>query len=348
MRGDGKRVPAVVSGATDPCPLRVTGSGASPPFEVPEGRAVGFDGAGRNILVDVTRLARLSPARIVIIQDVTGSLNRGSVSYAISRSCGDASTDEPSADGATTPLYLGRFTVHGPRLPAFGATAVYPVGAESATSTDVVGCSVTVTVSGVPAELLGRRRTDPDAHLVRRRPLRPLRLRVRHRLRRRRGRARGRYGGARIRQRPDRRDPAEGTSGDDSAVVSTEPDVRIVARLLSNGKIEFGLQQRLTHNTWADRQFPRARLFPTDAPVGRWLVSSPLSLAVTLRADEMASEVEVRIVARRSAAGRVEFGLQQRFAGGSWGDRHLPPRRFFPAGATVERWLGSSVIDLSG
>ena len=62
--GDGKRVPAVVSGATDPCPLRVTGSGASPPFEVPAGRAVGFDGAGRNILVDVTRLARLQPARI--------------------------------------------------------------------------------------------------------------------------------------------------------------------------------------------------------------------------------------------------------------------------------------------
>ena len=61
----------------------------------------------------------------------------------------------------------------------------------------------------------------------------------------------------------------------------------------------------------------------------------------------MASEVQVRIVARRSTAGRVEFGLQQRITGGSWSDRRLPPRRFFPAEATVERWLGSSVIDLS-
>ena len=349
--GDGKRVPAVVAGATDPCPMRVTGSGASPPFEVPEGRAVGFDGAGRNILVDVTRLARLSPARIVIIQDVTGSLNRGSVSYAISRSCGDASTDEPSADGATTPLYLGRFTVHGPRLPAFGATAVYPVGAESATSTDVVGCSVTVTVSGVPPSCAvaggptqtltwsadapfdhfdfeffigcGVGAADPEV-----------------------GTAEPESGSG-APAGGTTTDP-EGTSGDDAAVQSTEPEVRIVARKLANGKIEFGLQQRRTHNTWEDRQFPRARLFPTNAPVGRWLVSSPLSLAVTMRADEMASAVEVRIVARRSAAGRVEFGLQQRFAGGSWGDRHLPPRRFFPAGATVDRWLGSSVIDLSG
>ena len=341
--GDGKRVSAVVSGATERCPLRVTGSGAPTPFEVPGGRAVEFDGSGRNILVDVTRLARLTPARIAIIQDVTGSLNRGAVSYAISRSCGDASTDEPSADGATTPLYLGRFTVHGPNLPAFGATAVYPVGAESATSTDVVGCSVTVVVSGLPAGCAvaggptqtltwsadapfdhfdfefdiacGVGTADPGSGTAE--PERPT-------------------GGS------------EATSDDDAAVTSIEPELRIVARKLGNGKIEFGLQQRRTSTTWGDHRFPRARLFPANAPVGRWLVSSPLTFTMALADDELAAEVDVRIVARRWADGRVEFGLQQRTARGSWGDRHLPPRRYFPAVATVDRWLGSSVIDLSG
>lgn len=351
VAGDGTRVPAVVSGATERCPLQITGSGAPTPFDVPAGRAVEFDGAGRNILVDVTRLVRLRPARIVIIQDVTGSLNRGAVSYAISRSCGDASTDEPSADGATTPLHLGRFTVHGPRLPAFGATAVYPVGAASATSTDVVGCSVTVTVSGVPAgcavaggptQTLTWSAGAPFDHF-------DFEFDIACGV----GTAEPEVGTAESESGSGTpaggasADPAA-TAGDDAAVASIEPEVRIVARKLSNGKIEFGLQQRQTPTTWDDRRFPRARLFPTNAPVGRWLVSSPLTLTVALADDELAAEVDVRIVARRSADGRVEFGLQQRFGGGSWGDRHLPPRRYFPAQATVERWLGSSVIDLSG
>ena len=236
--------------------------------------------------------------------------------------------------------------MHGPHVPTFGATAVYAVGTESATSTEVVGCSVTVTVSGVPAgcsvaggstQTLTWSADAPFDHF-------DFEFDIGCGV----GAAELEVGTAEPESGSGTTAGPEDTSGDDSAVESTEPEVRIVARKLANGKIEFGLQQRLTRNTWADRQFPRARLFPTDAPVGRWLVSSPLSLAVTLRADEMASEVEVRIVARRSAAGRVEFGLQQRFAGGSWGDRHLPPRRFFPTRATIDRWLGSSVIDLSG
>ena len=149
--GNGERAPAVLHDATARCPLRATVPDAPAPFEAPQGRGVEFDGAGRNILVDLSRLVRLSPARIVIIQDVTGSVNRGAISYAITRSCGEASTSLPTAGGATSPLYEGRYTVHGPHVPAFGATAVYPVGATSATSTAVVGCSVSVTISEVPA-----------------------------------------------------------------------------------------------------------------------------------------------------------------------------------------------------
>ena len=149
--GDGLRAPAVLHSATGSCPLRATGAHAPAPFEAPHGGGVTFDGAGLNILVDVTRLVRLRPARIVIIQDVTGSVNRGEVSYAITRSCGDASTSLPTAGGATSPLYDGRYTVHGPHVPVFGASATYAVGATSGTSSTVVGCSVTVTISGVPA-----------------------------------------------------------------------------------------------------------------------------------------------------------------------------------------------------
>lgn len=65
---------------------------------------------------------------------------------------------------------------------------------------------------------------------------------------------------------------AQDTTGgtDDSAV-------RIVARKLSDGRVEFALQQR-SGSTWGDRQLPRTRFFPTTARVGRWLVSSPLDV----------------------------------------------------------------------
>ena len=109
--------------------------------------------------------------------------------------------------------------------------------------------------------------------------------------------------------------------------------VRIVARKLDDGRIEFGLQQRLAGNSWSDRLLPSRRFFPTTATVGRWLVSSPLTLGA-------------RIVARKLDDGRIEFGLQQRLAGNSWSDRLLPSRRFFPTTATVGRWLVSSTLTL--
>jgi hypothetical protein len=335
-----------VSGATEQCPLRVTGSEAPPPFDVAAGRSVGLDGSGGNILVDVTRLVRLRPARIVIIQDVAGSLNRGAVTYAITRSCGDASTDEPSADGATTPLYPGRFTVHGPDLPAFGATAVYPVGAASATSTEVVGCSVTVAVSGVPSscsvaggptQTLTWSAAAPFDHFDFEFDIACGDAAA--------GTGTGAGGGTG--SGGGVTGDADGTTDDGSDVETGEPEVRIVARKLRNGKIEFGLQQRRSGDTWGETRLPRARLFPADAPTGRWLVSSPVTLTVALADDELAATVEVRVVGRRSGA-RVEFGLQQRTAGGAWGDRLLPPRRYLPAAATAGSWLGSSVIDLSG
>ena len=113
-------------------------------------------------------------------------------------------------------------------------------------------------------------------------------------------------------------------------------EVRIVARLLDSGKIEFGLQQRRADTTWGEQQLPERRLFPADAAVDRWLWSEELDLDFAV----------VRITARKLPDGDVEFGLQQRGADDAWGERLLPTRRFFPAEATVDEWLPSSSLDL--
>ena len=54
-------------------------------------------------------------------------------------------------------------------------------------------------------------------------------------------------------------------------------------------------------------------------------------------------ETTGRIVARRLDDGRVEFGWQP--AGGA---RVLPRQRYFPADATVDRWLRSSPVEVEG
>ncbi|MYC46381.1 MAG: hypothetical protein F4X49_12715 [Acidimicrobiia bacterium] len=116
--------------------------------------------------------------------------------------------------------------------------------------------------------------------------------------------------------------PSVAHNGEDSAAAST---LRIQARLLESGKVEFGL--RLDgERTW----LPRARLFPyPTAEVGRWLFSSPYTLS---------DATVARIQARLLASGKVEFGLQLD------GDEvWLPRARLFPyPTAEVGRWLFSS------
>ena len=116
-----------------------------------------------------------------------------------------------------------------------------------------------------------------------------------------------------------------------------DAEVRIVARKLTNGRVEFGLQQRQADRSWGDRLLPRARFFPPTTAAGRWLGSSALELSVG----------EVRIVARKLTDGRIEFGLQQRQADDSWGDRLLPRARLFPPTTAAGRWLASSPLTLT-
>ena len=60
---------------------------------------------------------------------------------------------------------------------------------------------------------------------------------------------------------------------------SHSAEVRITARQLEDGRVEFALQQRVD-GEWGERQLPRSRFFPDDAQVGRWLNSSPLTVSV--------------------------------------------------------------------
>ncbi len=139
--------------------------------------------------------------------------------------------------------------------------------------------------------------------------------------------------------------PAGGQS-DEAEETAQEPTlgVRIAAQRQEDGRTEFALQHDPDAHTgapysWGERLLPTRRFFPTGATVGRWLVSSPLTVT-----PAGGAAVTVRIMARLQADDRIEFAVQQQLAPDDWGDPRLPARRFFPAGARVGRWLVSSPV----
>ena len=67
---------------------------------------------------------------------------------------------------------------------------------------------------------------------------------------------------------------------------SATTDVRIAARLLENGKVEFGLQQR-GPTGWGERILPTKNKFPADAEVGRWLRSTPVTIGLPVDTESL-------------------------------------------------------------
>lgn len=67
------------------------------------------------------------------------------------------------------------------------------------------------------------------------------------------------------------------------AATGGEAEVRINARQLEDGRVEFALQQRVD-GEWGDRILPRSRYFPTGSD-GRWLNSSPLTVSAAEAVD---------------------------------------------------------------
>ena len=110
-----------------------------------------------------------------------------------------------------------------------------------------------------------------------------------------------------------------------SESASAASSVRITARKLGNGNIEFGLRL-----AGGEQWLPRNRFFPyATVDVGRWPRASPYG---------MSDGVDVRIRARKLDNGKVEFALQVG-ANRQW----LPSSRLFPYNtATVSQWLFAS------
>ena len=148
VHGDGQRVRHSLQSTGAPCRYQATIVRADAPFEAVQDRTVGFAEDAR--IINLTSLARLPQARIAIIQSVRGSANQGTASYNIARFCGDNGVTSPAAAVASTALQEGRFTVHAPHAPAFGATAIYPAVADGLDADTIVGCSVTVSVRDLP------------------------------------------------------------------------------------------------------------------------------------------------------------------------------------------------------
>ena len=325
-----------------PCKFRVSITNDPAPFVVSD-REKTFETDASSKSVDLSGLVSIEPARIAIIQDVVGAAPDGSgVSYDIIRSCaGVDALPAPIVPSGGQGLYRlpggdwrislteGRYTAHSDRNPNFGPGTTYQAAARSLTSSRVEGCSVSVTIKHVPesCSVSGRDTQTLTWRRSRRFEHFDFEFDVT-------------CNGASARPAvADDLPPAAPTPGTDG-----EPDVRIVARQLENGKIEFGLQQRQSDGSWGAPDLPRRRLFPTDAREERWLTSSVLTINVADESDDLADEVELRIIARKLLNGKVEFGLEERQDDGSWGGRQLPDRRFFPTDATVDRWLRSTVL----
>ena len=101
----------------------------------------------------------------------------------------------------------------------------------------------------------------------------------------------------------------------------------IIARRTADDRIEFGWR-----TPSGAQVFPRARYFPPDAKIDRWLTSSPVIVGGTAIG---------RINARMRLVGRIEFAFTP-----TDGERILPPSRYFPHNARIGRWLSSTEITI--
>lgn len=139
---------------------------------------------------------------------------------------------------------------------------------------------------------------------------------------------------------------------------SEEFAVRIAARLNPDGRVEFGLQRIDDQSGRRELRFEAKRFFPADIQHFRWLTGDSTFMLEAPHYDAHgyddpgvppdARGALVRVTARRSPDGRIEFGLQHRredLPGDPvYSDRLLPPKRYWPPDVTHHRWLYSSEI----
>ncbi len=125
------------------------------------------------------------------------------------------------------------------------------------------------------------------------------------------------------------------------AGAQSEVQVRVAARRIADGWTEVALQPHEGGDHWGDRVLPAQRFLSDDVEIGRWRFSSPVAVQTA------AGEQQVRVAARRDAAGGTEVALQQLVEGFDWGDQMLPTRRFLSDDVEIGRWRHSSPLTVS-
>ena len=344
------------------CTFRVTITDAPAPFEVidADGKLIDTRDANADgkLNVDLSSLVRLPYARIAIIQDVTGSNNQGQASYTVTRACGGVYSLPPTIVGGGSPgiitlpggqvvatLTEGRYTVHSPNFANFGPGAGYLAVARSLTSSTVEGCSVRVAITNLPQNCSVAQGATQSLTWRSSRQFENFDFEFDISCD---GAPTVPSGPSDLPPPPPPTTPTTQAPSERPGVTaaSADAEVRITARKVAGGGVEFGLQQQ-RDGSWAGRQLPTLRIFPADTRVGRWLVSSPLSVTATGSGGAAAADLKLRIVAQRLSSGYIEFGLQQQ-RGGSWAGRQLPTRRLFPSNAQVKEWLVSTPLSVTG
>ena len=140
----------------------------------------------------------------------------------------------------------------------------------------------------------------------------------------------------------DQPDDPEASEQESEEATDDSPvdELRIAARRLADGRTEFAIEARAAGGEWRGRQLPDARFLSSTAAPDRWQTSSALTVTT------VEGELTVRIAARRSTDGRIEFALQEQFPDGAWAARRLPAARFLDADSEIDRWLASSALDV--
>ena len=121
-------------------------------------------------------------------------------------------------------------------------------------------------------------------------------------------------------------------------------EARILAQRHEDGRVEFVVQFREAGEPWSESAEPPRRFLPPGAEVDVWFASSALTITADAGTPSAYVAGEVRVAVQRLADDRIEFALQKRLPGETWGERILPARRFFPAAAEVGRWLISAPV----
>ena len=113
--------------------------------------------------------------------------------------------------------------------------------------------------------------------------------------------------------------------------------VRVAARGTASGSVEFAIQQRSASGAWGELLFGRSRFMsPRLIALQRWRYASP----VTIRGG-----TEIRVAARGTASGSVEFAIQARAGGGSWGELLFGRSRFMtPRLIALQQWRYASPV----